>query len=134
MEYTYKWFEKYEKVHNLTKESLKQGLKFFNKYNNVDYYIFVRGNELFYYDTTLLKFKTENPDLYKDAHEYAGVKTEYVDNKSVLSNIYPLLNKYHGTYGRSETNLLKKFLKYDITRGITPDDNGLYVTYRHIDV
>lgn len=134
MEYTYKWFEKYEKVHNLTKESLKEGLKFFNKYNNVDYYIFVRGNELFYYDTTLLKFKTENPDLYKDAHEYAGVKTEYVDNKSVLSNIYLLLNKYHGTYGRSETNLLKKFLEYDITRGITPDDNGLYVTYRHIDV
>lgn len=134
MEYTYKWFEKYEKVHNLTKESLKEGLKFFNKYNNVDYYIFVRGNELFYYDTTLLKFKTENPDLYKDAHEYAGVKTEYVDNKSVLSNIYPLLNKYHGTYGRAETNLLKKFLEYDITRGITPDDDGLYVTYRHIDV
>lgn len=134
MEYTYKWFEKYEKDHNITKEALEKGFKFFDKYNNVNHYIFVRGNELFYYNTELLKFKTENPDLYKDAHEYAGVKTEYVDNKSVLSNVYPMLNKYHGRYGWAETSLLKRFLGYDITRNTTPEDDGIYVTYRYIDV
>lgn len=104
-----KWFEKYEKKYNITKDTLDKGIVLYD-----DTYIFTDDSNIYMY------VDNENNVVKK------GTNLPYHNEYSPLSNMWRILSKYYGLKDY-ESNILRKLFDDNIvTFGKLPSKNIEY--------